>query len=62
MPAAVELLVCEHRLGSDEWRHGLDPPDNPDGPPVARPSTWLLATGWRARGGGAIDTAEVAAA
>jgi REP element-mobilizing transposase RayT len=47
---------------SDEWRHGLDPPDNPDGPPVARPSTWLLATGWRARGGGAIDTAEVAAA
>jgi putative transposase len=42
---------------TDDWRRGLDPPDNPHGPPVAQPATWLLATGWRSRGGGPIDTA-----
>jgi hypothetical protein len=47
---------------ADRWRRGLDPPDNPDGPPVARPTTWLLASGWNLRGGGPIDTAEVPAA
>jgi putative transposase len=47
---------------TDVWRRGLEPPDNPGGPPVARPSTWLLATGWCSRGGGRIDTAERPAA
>ncbi len=31
---------------TDQWRRGLDPPDNPHGPPVAPAHTWLLATGW----------------
>jgi putative transposase len=44
---------------TDDWRRGLDPPHNPDGPPVAPPRTWLLSAGWRLRGGGSIDTAEV---
>ena len=47
---------------TDRWRRGYDPPDSSDGPPVAPPATWLLATGWRSRGGGRIDTAEVPAA
>jgi putative transposase len=47
---------------SDDWRRGFAPPDNRDGPPVARASTWLLRTGWRLRAGGPIDTAEVPAA
>lgn len=40
---------------TEDWRCGLDPPDSRHGRPVARPTTWLLATGWR-RGGGPIDT------
>ncbi len=47
---------------TDQWRRGFVPPDNRDGPAVTRPRTWLLATGWRTRGGGPIDTAEVPAA
>jgi hypothetical protein len=42
-----------------DWRQRFDPPDNRDGQPVARASTWLLTTGWRTRGGGCIDVAEV---
>jgi putative transposase len=42
---------------SERWRRGLDPPDNPGGPPVARARTWMLKIGWRARGGGRIATA-----
>jgi hypothetical protein len=47
---------------TDDWRRGFDPPDNRDGPAVARAETWLLSTGWRTRGGGPIGTAEVPAA
>jgi REP element-mobilizing transposase RayT len=43
----------------NDWRQRFDPPDNRDGPPVARASTWVLTTGWRTRGGGCIDMAEV---
>jgi REP element-mobilizing transposase RayT len=32
------------------WRRGLVPPHNPDRPPVADATTWLLATGWRRQG------------
>jgi putative transposase len=45
---------------SERWRRGLDPPDNPDGPPVARARTWLLRIGWNLRGGGRIDPAAPA--
>jgi putative transposase len=44
---------------TNEWRRGLDPPDNPDGPPAAPAQSWLLAIGWRLRGGGWIDPAEL---
>jgi putative transposase len=47
---------------SDHWRPGFAPPDSRDGCPVVRPKTWMLRTGWRLRGGGPIDTAEVPAA
>jgi len=42
---------------SERWRRGLDPPDNPHGPPVARARTWMLRIGWRERGGGRIAAA-----
>ena len=32
------------------WRRGLDPPQNPDGLPVAAARGWLLTTGWKLRG------------
>jgi putative transposase len=44
---------------NDHWRRGLDPPHNPDGPPVARARSWMLTTGWREHAGGPIDTTEV---
>jgi len=44
----------------ERWRRGLSPPDDDEGPPVARPHTWLLATGWRAHG--LIGITEVPAA
>jgi putative transposase len=41
------------------WTTPIDWPF-PDGPwPDASPRTWLLATGWRTRGGGPIDPREV---
>ena len=49
-------IVCHRGVGLDAWRRGLEPPDNTEGPPVARPTTWLLTTGWCSRGGGRIDT------
>jgi putative transposase len=47
---------------TDSWRRAFAPPDNRDGPSVAGPTTWLLSIGWKLRGGGPIDTAEVPAA
>src|SRR5262245_57299915 len=35
------------------------PPSPPRPPPVAAPETWLLATGWRDRGGGRIRRSEI---
>jgi len=34
----------------DHWREGVSPPDDGDGPSVARPKTWLRRKGWRRHG------------
>jgi len=40
----------------DGWRHGFRPPPEPW--PVARPTTWLLRTGWQ-KAGGPLDLNEI---
>ncbi|HKA89634.1 MAG TPA: transposase [Haliangiales bacterium] len=46
---------------SAAWFDGFDghPPARTDPAPVVPPRTWLLATGWRARGGGALGADDV---
>ncbi|HKA87516.1 MAG TPA: transposase [Haliangiales bacterium] len=48
---------------SAAWFDGFDgqPPARTDWAPVVPPRTWLLATGWRARGGGEIRAGEAPA-
>jgi REP element-mobilizing transposase RayT len=51
-------------LSSAAWFDGFAgrPPVRTDPGPIVAASTWLLATGWRARGGGAIRAEEAPAA
>jgi putative transposase len=50
-------------LSSAAWFDGFAgrPPVRTDPAPTAEATTWLLATGWRARGGGAIRPGETPA-
>jgi len=44
----------------DGWKRGSEPTAPPEErSPVAEPRFWLLATGWRRRGGGLIHPAEI---
>jgi hypothetical protein len=47
-------------LSSAPWFDGFAgrPPARTDAAPVVPPATWLLATGWRTRAGGALRPAE----
>jgi len=45
----------------ERWREGLSPPDDGDGPSVARPHTWLRRTGWRRHGLIGVDEVPAAA-
>jgi len=38
-----------HGWNDDRWREGLSPPQD-ERPPVARPGTWFLNTGWKRHG------------
>ncbi|HKA86623.1 MAG TPA: transposase [Haliangiales bacterium] len=48
---------------SAAWFDGFDgrPPARTDPAPIVAPKTWLLATGWRARAGGALRADEAPA-
>jgi hypothetical protein len=48
--------LAEDPLSSAAWFDGFAgrPPLRTDPAPIVAAATWLLATGWRARGGGAI--------
>src|SRR5262249_7126600 len=64
--AALGYRLSPHYVdeySSAAWFTGWTvPPRAPPGdPPVAPPTTWLLATGWRERGGGPIRRAEMPA-
>jgi hypothetical protein len=50
-------------LSSAAWFDGFSgrSPVRSDPAPVTQAETWLLATGWRARGGGAIRPDELPA-
>ncbi len=56
--AATALAVDP--LSSSAWFDGFAgrPPVRTDPAPIVAASTWLLATGWRARGGGPIRPGE----
>jgi REP element-mobilizing transposase RayT len=44
------LDACSSALYFDGWREPVPRPPPEDRPPVAKPATWLRATGWRRRG------------
>jgi REP element-mobilizing transposase RayT len=49
IPAGA-LDACSSALYFDGWREPVPRPPPEDRPPVAKPATWLRATGWRRRG------------
>jgi hypothetical protein len=44
------LDACSSALYFDGWREPVPRPPPEDRPPVAKPATWLRATGWRRHG------------